>query len=122
MDIQALAGQVSSLIVPHDRQWEPALSDRVINPAIAFQVHDPTLIEQAARLLQGPDRAVLILGGRAFRRQGLQAATAIQNATGCDLMSETFPARIERGKGLPEPARKNWDRPLIGRPNSTGRP
>jgi acetolactate synthase-1/2/3 large subunit len=40
-----------------------------------------------------------------LRRKGLQAAAAIRKACGCDLASETFPGRIERGQGLADPTR-----------------
>jgi acetolactate synthase I/II/III large subunit len=59
-------------------------------------------IEQAARHLRdaGP-RAVLLLGGTALTRRGQRAAGMIAAATGAALYSETFPARAERGGGLP---------------------
>ena len=42
----------------------------------------------------------LLLGGRA-RAGGLMAAGRIASATGAKLLGETFPARLERGAGLP---------------------
>ena len=45
------------------------------------------------------------MGGRALRKQGLIAAARIKAATGCDLLSETSPARMDRGAGLPVPIR-----------------
>jgi len=44
---------------------------------------------------------VILLGGPAMRRPGLAAASRIACATGARLLSETFPARIERGAGVP---------------------
>jgi acetolactate synthase-1/2/3 large subunit len=44
---------------------------------------------------------VILLGGRALRERGLRAAASIAEATGATLLAETFPARQERGGGLP---------------------
>ena len=44
---------------------------------------------------------MILLGGRALRERGLRAAASIAAATGATLLAETFPARLERGGGLP---------------------
>ena len=44
---------------------------------------------------------MLFLGGRALTERGLRAASRISVATGARLLAETFPARLERGAGLP---------------------
>jgi acetolactate synthase I/II/III large subunit len=44
---------------------------------------------------------VLFIGGAALRQRGLNAAARIAGATGCRLMCETFPARVERGGAMP---------------------
>ncbi len=44
---------------------------------------------------------MLFLGGRALTERGLRAASRISVATGTRLLAETFPARMERGAGLP---------------------
>jgi acetolactate synthase-1/2/3 large subunit len=44
---------------------------------------------------------LLFLGGRALSERGLRAASRISAATGARLLAETFPARMERGAGLP---------------------
>jgi acetolactate synthase I/II/III large subunit len=55
----------------------------------------------AARLRRSGTRAVILLGGNALTRAAQQAASAIATATGATFFSETFPARAERGGGLP---------------------
>jgi acetolactate synthase-1/2/3 large subunit len=45
--------------------------------------------------------SVLLLGGPATREPGLVAAARIAEATGARVLCETFPARLERGAGLP---------------------
>jgi acetolactate synthase-1/2/3 large subunit len=44
---------------------------------------------------------MILLGGTALSERGLRAASRISAATGARLLAETFPARIERGAGVP---------------------
>ena len=44
---------------------------------------------------------MLFLGGSALAERGLRAASRISAATGARLLAETFPARMERGAGVP---------------------
>ena len=44
---------------------------------------------------------MLLIGGPATREAGLVAASRIAGASGARLLCETFPARLERGAGLP---------------------
>jgi acetolactate synthase-1/2/3 large subunit len=94
-------GQIATLIVPHDCQLEPAsgpVAPRLIPPPPA--VSDDA-IAQAATLLRRTQPAALFLGGHALRERGLRAAARIARVTGCKLLCESFPARLERGAGLP---------------------
>ena len=59
------------------------------------------MVEPVARALRSETPAALLLGGTALRARGLRAAARITAATNCRLISETFPARTERGAGLP---------------------
>jgi acetolactate synthase-1/2/3 large subunit len=54
-----------------------------------------------AKALRGGERTALLLGGRALRAEGLQAASRVASATSAALLSETFPANLERGAGIP---------------------
>ncbi|MDQ6648593.1 MAG: acetolactate synthase large subunit, partial [Actinomycetota bacterium] len=63
------------------------------------------VVEAAAKALTGGEPACLLLGGAALGEAGLRTAGRIAAATGCALMVETFPARLERGGGLPSPTR-----------------
>ncbi|MGH3190992.1 MAG: acetolactate synthase large subunit [Streptosporangiaceae bacterium] len=49
----------------------------------------------------GGSPVMLLLGGRALTERGLRAASRIAAATGARLLTETFPARMERGAGIP---------------------
>ncbi|MCI0664241.1 MAG: acetolactate synthase large subunit [Acidobacteria bacterium] len=94
-------GAIATLIMPHDCQLGPA------NGAAPLQTVPPPplvgkeVIVQAAEILRKSASAVLYLGGYALRELGLNAAARIALASGCKLMCETFPARWERGRGLP---------------------
>jgi len=63
-------------------------------------------IEGVAGALRAAGRsAALLLGARALQSRGLNAAGRIAAASGCALLAETFPARMERGAGLPAVAK-----------------
>jgi acetolactate synthase I/II/III large subunit len=94
-------GQVATLILPADVSWEdgaePAARPAPSPPPTA----SGEVIENVARALRGGGRSALLLGGRALRERGLIAASKIAAVTGARLLAETFPARLERGAGLP---------------------
>jgi acetolactate synthase-1/2/3 large subunit len=97
----ALKGKVATLIVPSDIQWSGSRDDKLYLPTSPDTAIGGDSIDQAAYLLQGDQKAALILGGRALRQKGLTAAGRIKAKTGCDLLSERAPARLERGAGIP---------------------
>jgi acetolactate synthase-1/2/3 large subunit len=94
-------GQVATLIVPHDYQLAECDDDRVKTPGIPFDPLEPATIEAAASRLKTSHKVALLLGGRALRKPGLDAAGRIQKKIGCDLLTQTFPGYMERGQGLP---------------------
>ena len=98
--LAALAGGVATLILPADASWSDGgvVGPMAARPAL-LEVADAE-IELAAKALRGGS-AALLLGGGAVREAGLLAASRIAHATGAKLLCETFPARLERGAGLP---------------------
>ena len=94
---------VSTVVVPADHQQSKALE----SPLAASHIPTRTRAESsrvekvAARLRQAGPRAAILLGGNALTRVAQQAASRIASATGATFFSETFPARAERGGGLP---------------------
>lgn len=94
-------GQVATLIIPSDCQWDPA--ERHATPI------EPTLppavsagaVSQAGEAIRKGKKIALFLGGTALRARGLKAAARIAAKSGCHLICETFPARLERGAGMP---------------------
>src|SRR5229473_1889923 len=95
-------GKVATLIVPSDCQWSPA-GDAAPPLAIAAlpQAADSAISKSAEMLGTHGANTLLFMGAQATRDRGLRAAARIAAKTGCRLMCETFPARIERGGALP---------------------
>src|SRR5512146_924665 len=96
-------GRTSTLIVPADCQWSEAGGAAA---GLRAAVPPPPAPESAVRAAAGMLRrdgagAVLFMGGAALRERGLRAAARIAAASGCRLMCETFPARVERGGTMP---------------------
>ncbi|MET0699787.1 MAG: acetolactate synthase large subunit [Mycobacterium sp.] len=96
------SGQISTLILPADVSW----SDGAQRTAPPVEVTGPPpasadAIANAAMALRSGEPTVLLIGGDATRAPGLTAAARIAAATGALLLCETFPARLERGAGLP---------------------
>jgi acetolactate synthase I/II/III large subunit len=94
-------GGVATLILPADVSWseggEPA-------PALPVRAPSPVpgdVIRSVAGVLGGGEPCVILLGGAAARRPGLEAASRVARVTGARLLCETFPARLERGAGIP---------------------
>jgi acetolactate synthase-1/2/3 large subunit len=94
-------GGVATLVVPADLSWEEAGDPVSIRPGAALASVGDGVVAEAAKALRSGEPAVLLVGGGAVRARGLVAASRIANATGARLLCETFPARIERGAGLP---------------------
>ncbi len=97
----ARRGQVATLIVPFDLQTKPVVAQPTPEAPSPSKTVDEQAITNAARLLQRGKKAVIVLGGRSLSREGQMKAACIKAACGCDLIAETFPARMERGVGLP---------------------
>jgi acetolactate synthase I/II/III large subunit len=106
----ARRGQIATLVLPADVSWseggtlaplrhptQPTATDHT-------QRRPSTMVDDGqAAIVAGllSSQALLFLGGRALSERGLRAASRISAATGARLLAETFPARMERGAGLP---------------------
>jgi acetolactate synthase-1/2/3 large subunit len=95
-------GRVSTLIVPSDCLWGEgggiAAPLQVPYPTV---VADEAVKRSAATLRKSRDKAAIFLGAQAMRSSGLAAANRIAMKTGCCLICETFPSRLERGSIYP---------------------
>jgi len=92
-------GQVATLILPADVSWTDGAEPAPPPPPAEARPIDTDLISEVAQVLQGDEPAALFVGGRACRADALVDASRIANATGAELLAETFPARLERGAG-----------------------
>jgi acetolactate synthase I/II/III large subunit len=101
----AMTGKIATLMVPQDCQWAERSDGSILVPMGKMEQVDKEAVEHAARILRSDAKAVLLLGSRALRSRGLHAAQRISAATGCDVVSEVLPARMDRGLGLPFIAR-----------------
>ncbi len=94
---------VSTLIVPADHQFRSSqegdgAAGDTYAPALSSNALD---VDRVAERVRGANQIGLLLGGNALRLEGVRAAGRIAQATGASCVAETFPARWERGAGLP---------------------
>lgn len=102
--VTAATGGVATLLVPADHAWGAGAAEAA--PDVTLRRPSPAadVVPAAAVALRGATRPVLLLGGAATASAaGLRAAAAVAAATDARLLVETFPARWERGAGLPAP-------------------
>ncbi len=105
----ARAGQIATLILPADVSWSDGATIAPPRPDASrpgssashpgSSARHPTHVVDYGRLLSS--NSMLLLGGTALSERGLRAASRISVATGTRLLAETFPARLERGAGVP---------------------
>ncbi|HEY0717060.1 MAG TPA: acetolactate synthase large subunit [Streptosporangiaceae bacterium] len=101
----ASAGTIATLIVPADVAWATGAGPAAPQPVRPPSPVPEPAIAGAAAILRGDEPALILLGGDGVGRTGLEAASRIAAATGARLLAETFPARMERGAGLPRVGR-----------------
>jgi acetolactate synthase I/II/III large subunit len=94
-------GQIATLIVPADCQWNAA-----DGAPVTVRTSDPSpvsgeRIDAAVRALRVGDAALLV-GGAGLGERGLRAAARIHAACGARLLHDAFVARLERGAHLPD--------------------
>ena len=94
-------GGVATLVVPADLSWEEAGEPATSRPGRELSTVVDDVVVDAAKALRSGEPTVLLVGGNALRERGLVAASRVANAAGAKLLCETFPARLERGAGIP---------------------
>jgi len=87
--------------VPHDAQLAEVETTIAPLPSPVPCTVAQDALDKALTLFRSQSPTLLMLGGKALGRQGLEAAARIKAATGCDLFTEVLPACWERGAGLP---------------------
>jgi acetolactate synthase-1/2/3 large subunit len=93
-------GQIATLIVPADNQWNDAPGVARVAPAKARQrTSNESVVAAAAALREQGKAGLLLLGGAACTGRALELAGRIAAKTGCSLSAEYANARLERGAG-----------------------
>ncbi|GAA3572848.1 acetolactate synthase large subunit [Amycolatopsis ultiminotia] len=98
---QDAPGRIASLILPADASWGEGGETCAPIPPRAPQPVDATTVKAVAEALRSGEPVALLIGGDACHEAGLLATSRIAQATGAKAFTETFPARLERGAGLP---------------------
>jgi acetolactate synthase-1/2/3 large subunit len=94
-------GCVATLVLPADASWsESTTGPCPPRPRRRATMVPADTVEEVAKALRGGERAALFLGGSALRADALHAASRVATTTGAVLLSETFPANLERGAGI----------------------
>jgi acetolactate synthase-1/2/3 large subunit len=99
----ARRGQIATLVLPADVSWSDGGS--LAPPRPWPEPAEGGQVEAVARLVTRGQATLFLLGGTALTERGLAAASRISAATGARLLAETFPARMERGAGVPDVTR-----------------
>ncbi len=94
-------GGVATLILPADVCWSEVSEELSADHATPVRSIPAELVATVARELTRSN-SVLVVGGNVMRERGLIAAHRVAAATGAKLLAETFPARLERGVGIPD--------------------
>ena len=99
--VASMQGQQANLIIPANYAWTENCQAVAPLPLIERPSVDQNEMITAAELLKSESNSCLFLGGLALRERGLLAAHRIAAATGGEIITEVFPARIQRGRGRP---------------------
>ncbi len=94
-------GRVATLIVPADCALGDAPGPAEPRKPERARAVDGSRIDDVAKTLRSGEPSALLLGPPATRESTLRTAGCISGATGCRLLCDTFPTRVERGGGLP---------------------
>ncbi len=101
-------GGVATLILPADVSWSEAEGSAPPRlAAVPRRVTGPT-VDALAAVLRSDARSALLVGGRALLEDGLVLSSSVAATTDSLLIAETFPARITRGAGVPNPERLGY--------------
>jgi acetolactate synthase-1/2/3 large subunit len=94
-------GGIATLLLPADVSWSPGAEPAAARPARPPAPASREALHAVAAVLRSGEPAAILLGGSGARREALLAASRIAQGCGARLLCETFPARLERGAGIP---------------------
>jgi acetolactate synthase-1/2/3 large subunit len=98
-------GGVATLILPADVSWTAGSEPAPPHQSRPRRPVPDEMTGSPAKALASGEPCVILLGATGMRRPALEAASRIAAATGARLLGETFPARHERGAGIPAVSR-----------------
>jgi acetolactate synthase-1/2/3 large subunit len=98
-------GQVATLILPADVSWSEGATPVTAHTAPRRAPVSESAVAGVAAALRSGAPVAFLVGGRACRADALALAGGIAAAHGSNLLSETFPSRLERGAGRVAPER-----------------
>lgn len=94
--------QISTLILPADVSWGKGAVAVKADLSPVTDIAEAALISELSEiLLKRGKKTAILLGRRVLLEEGLIGAAKISEKTGAKLFCEVFPARLERGAGLP---------------------
>ena len=94
-------GCSATIILPTDHQEAKILATEVHQPVLQERTFSITKVNLAADKLKSNESCILLVGGTALTERGQKLTAAIAESTGAKVMVETYPAKIERGQGVP---------------------
>ena len=96
-------GGVATLILPADLSWSEGPGPVTTGPAQNDEPQpvDTTAVTAAAKALRSGERTGFLVGGDGTRRHSLMVLGDVAQRFGAETICETFPARLERGAGIP---------------------
>ncbi|HEX9775198.1 MAG TPA: acetolactate synthase large subunit [Actinomycetota bacterium] len=94
-------GRVATLILPADVSWGEGAAPAAAELRPRMRAAPGDAIDAIAKALLSGEKATILIGGRACRAAPRRTVAAIAARTGATVLCETFPARLERGAGLP---------------------
>ena len=94
-------GQIATLIVPTDCQWNEAYGPIVEPTPPPAALIGAEAVDRARAATSKGERTMLMLGSSGFTDAAQREAAKVQAKTGCRLAAETFCGRMERGPHLP---------------------
>ena len=92
-------GKIATLIAPANHAWEDVSEDSAHPEVPSSPTTNRIQLEEAAKALSNGKPSAILLGGGALREECLAVAGRISTSTGARVLSETFPARLQRGAG-----------------------
>jgi acetolactate synthase-1/2/3 large subunit len=105
----AAPGGSATMVIPADISWQTVAGAQARPRPLSPQGSIPLdTIETVRKVLSTAEPVTFLLAGRALRERGLRAAASIAAVTRSKMLAETFPARLERGGGLPPIERLNY--------------